>query len=165
MKVNSQMSEIFTHYFIEETQKLRRVVFGELRRNVNCGGGQPNRKTDGPSIANKFLPGLSLFKMLPISEDTCGGYTKNSHRRVFPSFLLRSISLHRSRPATLEGPRACRPRSANHLQDRPAAHWLKYSFGQSQTGLCTSGYFNRLLRVFRQEWSQKFVGVAGHCWS
>ncbi len=28
------MSEIFTHYFIEETQELRLVVFRGLRRNV-----------------------------------------------------------------------------------------------------------------------------------
>ncbi len=34
MKVKSEMSEIFTHYFIEETQEHRRVVFRGLRRNV-----------------------------------------------------------------------------------------------------------------------------------
>ncbi len=34
MKEKSEMSEIFTHYFIEETQGLRRVVFRGLRRNV-----------------------------------------------------------------------------------------------------------------------------------
>ncbi len=34
MKMKSEMSEIFTHYFIEETQELRHVFFRGLRRNV-----------------------------------------------------------------------------------------------------------------------------------